>query len=625
MIKSGTKMLSIILIALILTAVFPFSALAAEDSVSDTITKDDISAITAGEDLILRFYEQHKEYAASLGIAMIDNGNTELYYLGDIANDPDYVFDWGSCTKVLTWVSVMQLAEQGKIDLNTDIKTYLPEGFLTRLKYNDPITMLNLMNHDAGFQEMSGALFAEDKSKIPPLDEALKDNQPPQIRRPGETVAYSNFGAALAGYIVECVSQQDYGDYVISYIFAPLGMEHTAIKPDHSDNEWVENKWRTEKCYTISRDGKKFELGSGAFAENPLVYGIYGPAGSACGTIEDFSKFVGALIPDEDTKCPLFEKDSTLTEMYNPTLYYAECTPQNAHGMWTEQFGNGLFGHGGNSAGFSSNFLIDPIAKKAHVVMTNVVGEVTFCYKLLPLIFGDYDWGDKEFTACEDISGRYNSMRSYVPHGFLKIESFLYSMLIEKSEQDNVYYLNDEKNIALTQISDRAYMIDDDGMIQFFFVADNGVLQTAGDDLHRKNVAGYYAEWALFGLCIASFLFAVAVLFTKFIILIVRKIRKQEFEKTPKEKHHLFSLVCGAAVVLLLIVAVNLNISYATIAVFGVIATISAVAAFVLGIIQVKTNDARLRTKILRVLTLAASTAVLTNVFFWEFFNCWSV
>ena len=47
----------------------------------------------------------------------------------------------------------MQLVEQGKIDLNADIRTYLPEGFMTKLKYDSPITMLNLMHHNAGFEE----------------------------------------------------------------------------------------------------------------------------------------------------------------------------------------------------------------------------------------------------------------------------------------------------------------------------------------------------------------------------------------------------------------------------------------------------------------------------------------
>ena len=443
MTKSNSKKLIIVsvFITIVLATIFPFSVIAAEN------------------DVIRDYYEDNKDQAASLGIAVIDDQNTGLYYLGDIENDPDYVFDWGSCTKALTWVSVMQLAEQGKIDLNTDISTYLPEGFLTRLKYDEPITMLNLMNHDAGFQDMDGELFTEDKSKIPPLDKVLKDNQPPQIWKPGEVVAYSNFGAALAGYIVERVSGQCYGEYVVSHIFAPLGMEHTAIKPDHSDNQWVVNKRETEKCYWISRDGEKTDLGSGA-----LAYGIYGPAGSACGTIEDFAKFVKALIPD-DNKCPLFEKDGTLAEIYNPTLYYAGGTPRNAHGMWTEQFGSGLFGHGGNTAGFSSNFMIDPITQKAYAVMTNVRSEAAFCHEPLHLIFGDYNWGGKDFAACEDISGRYNSMRNYYRHGFHKFDNIRNTLSVEKSKQDNVYSLSFKGEVfaTLTQVSDRVFL-DDNGM-----------------------------------------------------------------------------------------------------------------------------------------------------------------
>jgi hypothetical protein len=353
------------------------------------------------------------------------------------------------------------------------------------------------------------------------------------------------------------------------------------------------------------------------------MYGIYAPAGSACGTIEDFSKFTAALIPDENSKCPLFEKDSTLTEMFKPTLYYDEGTPRNAHGMWAQQIGNGLFGHGGNSTGFSSNFMIDPAAKKAYAVMTNVVGEVTFCDALPPLIFGDYDWGGKDFTACDDISGKYNGMRGYVPHGFMKITGFLDCLPIEKTEWDNVYYLFGDEDLVLRQISDRVYNID--GRIDFHFVGDDGVLQNGTNDYHRKSDAGYYAEQTLYNLCYVSFFCAIGLLFINGIVFIIKKIRKHEIVKAPREKYHLLSLGCSAAVVLLLIIAVNTDISTSTIAVFGVLATISAIAAFVFGILQLRINNARLLTKIFRVITLVISTALLINVFYWEFFNFWSM
>ena len=63
------------------------------------------------------------------------------------------VFEWGSISKTFIWVSVMQLVEEGKIDLEEDIRNYLPKGFLKNLHYDKPVTMLNLMNHTAGFED----------------------------------------------------------------------------------------------------------------------------------------------------------------------------------------------------------------------------------------------------------------------------------------------------------------------------------------------------------------------------------------------------------------------------------------------------------------------------------------
>ncbi len=86
------------------------------------------------------------------GYTNIENG---------LQNTEEAVFEWGSCTKLLTWTCVMQLAEQGKLDLNADIRTYLPEGFFNKLNYDTPITMLHLMNHSAGWQETFSDLFLE--------------------------------------------------------------------------------------------------------------------------------------------------------------------------------------------------------------------------------------------------------------------------------------------------------------------------------------------------------------------------------------------------------------------------------------------------------------------------------
>jgi CubicO group peptidase (beta-lactamase class C family) len=67
----------------------------------------------------------------------------------------------------------MQLYEQGKIDLEKDIREYLPEGFLSKFSYDEPITMINLMNHNAGWQETTYDVGVKDTSDIVNLETAL--------------------------------------------------------------------------------------------------------------------------------------------------------------------------------------------------------------------------------------------------------------------------------------------------------------------------------------------------------------------------------------------------------------------------------------------------------------------
>lgn len=110
--------------------------------------------------------------------------------------DFDSVYEWRSISKLLVWVSIMQLYEADKIDLNRDIREYLPDNFLNNLSYDKPITILDLMNHKAGFQD-TYFIQTTDPSEIKSLDDTLSTNQPRQIYEPGQHTGYSNWGAAL--------------------------------------------------------------------------------------------------------------------------------------------------------------------------------------------------------------------------------------------------------------------------------------------------------------------------------------------------------------------------------------------------------------------------------------------
>lgn len=284
----GTLTSLVILLTAILTA--PANAIkthAAEQTLPSGIEKVQLEA------KVDEYVAKHERTTAGMAVAVFD-GTDELFkkYYGyvdvedQIAVSEDSVFEWGSATKLLVWVSVMQLYEQGKLELDSDISDYLPDGFLSNLSYDMPVTMLNLMNHNAGFQEVYVDVMVTDADYIGSLEEALRKHKPAQIYMPGTVTAYSNWGVALAGFIVEQVSGVSFSEYVHENIFEPLQMEHSALSLDLSDNEWVQQKRKELQCYTTERD-----LIPDCFYHITLY-----PAGMCTSTLDDFEKFAAALL-----------------------------------------------------------------------------------------------------------------------------------------------------------------------------------------------------------------------------------------------------------------------------------------------------------------------------------------
>ena len=271
------------LLAILTLGLFlPATALAEEQKLPSGTDRDKIGQ------KIQDYVKEHEKTTAGMATAVFDKDGT--IYQGNfgymdkekgIKADDDSVFEWGSVTKLTVWVSVMQLWEQGKINLEEDIRTYLPEGFLRNLRYDKPITMLDLMNHQSGFDEAT-LYMRSDKS----IEEILKEQQPIQSFEPGTTTAYSNYGTGLAALIVERISGQKFVDYAHEHIFQPLDMERTAIAQDLSDNAYVQAKRKEVKGYAT--DGSL--LGDALYE-----VGLY-PVGRATGTLSDFQKFAQALL-----------------------------------------------------------------------------------------------------------------------------------------------------------------------------------------------------------------------------------------------------------------------------------------------------------------------------------------
>ena len=355
--------------------------------------------------------ENENEYP-SFAVAVVNGG--DLVYSGafgyiDIGNGieatpDDTVYEWGSCSKTLVWVSVMQLWEQGKLDLDKDVREYLPDGFFQHLSYDEPITMMNLMNHNAGWQETTRPIEVKNENEVLPLKEALQAIEPVQINPPNKTMAYSNYGAAVAGYVVECVSGMDFCDYVHENILEPLGMEHTAINPTHSDNDYVCEQRKKTRSYKTGM--QTVDLG------NRLNYISAYPAGAATGTLSDLMTYAQAFVDDD---APLFENPETQKFMFEGTSFYGDSDiPICCHGFWCDEYAVRTYGHNGATNAGQANMTFDPESKTGLVILINEPQGNEFMNDVPYMVFGELATDKYNFGKNEKInfSGYYLSSRS---------------------------------------------------------------------------------------------------------------------------------------------------------------------------------------------------------------------
>jgi CubicO group peptidase (beta-lactamase class C family) len=212
------------------------------------------------------------------------------------------LFRIGSTSKLFTWTAVMQLVEQGKVDLDRDINDYLHD-FQIPSTYPEPITLRHLMTHTAGFEEQFGDEITRDSDGMIPLREHLTRYMPARVRPPGELTAYSNYGAALAGYIVSSVSERSFESYVEENIFRPLGMPQSTFRqplPSGLDETLA-------KGYSISK---------GSFKAEPFHYVTIVPAGAMSSTALDMAQFMIAHLQDGRLGDARILQKSTAKEMH---------------------------------------------------------------------------------------------------------------------------------------------------------------------------------------------------------------------------------------------------------------------------------------------------------------------
>lgn len=269
--------------------------------------------------------------------------------------DPETtLFRQASVSKLITWTAVMQLVEQGKIDLDRDINAYL--DFKIPAFAGRPVTMRNLMTHTGGFDEVQRGLNSYDPKKIPSLGDALKRQVPHRIYAPGTTPAYSNYGTSLAGYIVERVSGLPYNDYVERHIFAPAGMTRSTFRQP-----------LPAALRPLMASG--YMLGSGQPGRFELS--SLAPSGAMTASGADMGRFMIAHLADGG----VLMKPATAMQMQGTILRLIPPLNGMALGFYEQNInGRKALSHAGDSLNFHSQLWIFPEEKVGIYMSMNAAG-----------------------------------------------------------------------------------------------------------------------------------------------------------------------------------------------------------------------------------------------------------
>jgi len=264
--------------------------------------------------------------------------------------DPERsMFHIGSTGKLITWTAAMQLVEQGRVELDRDLNDYwapfrLPERF------GAPLTLRHLMTHTAGFEEGAlGFYLTLDTTRISTIEDLVTGHTPSRVRPPGQLSSYSNFGAVLAGFLVERVSGEPFADYVERHVYAPLGIEHSTFR------EPLPPALAPFGVTGYSWDGERF------LPEPYEIDGGWTPAGGTSMSAGDMARFMIAHLNQGSFQDAQLLAPAAEALMQRVSFRHDPRLPGVALGF-IEQPANGHYaiGHDGDSFWFHTTLVLLP-------------------------------------------------------------------------------------------------------------------------------------------------------------------------------------------------------------------------------------------------------------------------
>ncbi|MGM9484550.1 serine hydrolase domain-containing protein [Roseateles sp. NT4] len=260
----------------------------------------------------------------------------------NIPVDPNKtLFRPGSVSKLFTWTAVMQLVEQGKLDLDADLNKYI--DFTIPGRNGKALTLRHVMTHTTGFEETARDLLTYDTAG-PDLGKVLKAYIPPYVYDPGTTPGYSNYATSLAGYIVQRVSGKSFDDYMDQQVFAPLGMKQSTFRQPLPE---ALKSQMSQGYMTWDEKPKGFEVIS------------MPPAGSLSSTGADMGRFMLAYLGQGKLGDAQILKPETVKLMHSQLTRPLPGLLGIGLGFYEQNInGHRVLAHGGDTVLFHSDLLL---------------------------------------------------------------------------------------------------------------------------------------------------------------------------------------------------------------------------------------------------------------------------
>ncbi|MFA5911186.1 MAG: serine hydrolase domain-containing protein [Vicinamibacterales bacterium] len=274
----------------------------------------------------------------------------------------DTHFRAGSVSKTFIALALVQLSEDGDVDLDTPVAEIASEVPINNpWEAGDPVRVIHLLQHTAGFDDMhfNEVYNLQDPPDLPLLEVLRRNPRSRNVRwRPGTHVSYSNPGFAVAGYLVEKITGKPYEDFVAERTFQPIGMTTSSFRLTKQDEALLAKGYRGP-------------------AGPPVAYSqIYlRPAGNLHTSPLEMGKFVHVLLNWGETAEQLVIDPEYLSNMEHPRSSLAsEAGLRVGYGSAiaassTEGFP--MLGHGGGIDGFSSRYAYSAARDAGYVVLLN--------------------------------------------------------------------------------------------------------------------------------------------------------------------------------------------------------------------------------------------------------------